>query len=64
MDVGMYKRITIANDCPFKWNANLVFFLKSGQEQLRLTFNNHFIYENLLASHIEAATNIYNLLDI
>ena len=50
MDAGMYEKIVTANGCPSKWNANPVFVPKPGQEQPRLTFNYHFIYEDLLAT--------------
>ena len=37
---------------------------KPGQVQPRLTFNYHFVYEDIPASHMEAATNMHNLLSI
>ena len=64
MDVGMYKRTVTANDCLSKWNANLVFIFKPGQKQPQLIINYHLLYENLPASHIEAAANVCNLLGI
>ena len=37
---------------------------KPGQVQPRFTFNYHFVYEDILTYHIEAATNVYILLNI
>ncbi len=37
---------------------------KPGQVQPRLTFNYHFVYEDIPASHIEAASNVHDLLSI
>ena len=42
----------------------LFWFLNSGQVQLRLTFNYHFIYKDIPASHMEAASIVHNLLSI
>ena len=64
MDAKMYEKTVTANGCPSKWNANPIFILKLGQKQLRLTFNYHFIYEDLLVSHMEAAANVHSLLGI
>lgn len=64
MDAGIYKKTIKANGCLFKWNANLVFIFKPGQVQLCLTLNYNFIYGNILASYIKAATIVHNLLSI
>ena len=64
MDVGMYERIVTANECPSKWNALPALIRKPGQVQPRLTFNYHFIYEDIPVSHMEAAINVHNLLSI
>lgn len=64
MDVRMYEKIVIANDCSSKWNANPVFIPKLGQLQSRLTFHYHFIYEYIPVSHIEVVVNVHNLLNI
>ena len=60
----MYKRTVTANECPFKWNALPVLIRKPGQVQPRLTFNYHFVYENIPASHMEVVINVHNLLSI
>ena len=60
----MYETTLTANRCPFKWNTLPVFVRKTGQAQPRLIFNYLFIYKNILASHMEVATNVHNLLTI
>ncbi len=64
MDAKMYGRTVTANGRPSKWNANPVLMHKPGQVQPHLTFNYHFIYKDIPASHIEAANNVHNLLSI
>ncbi len=64
MDARMYERTVTANGRPSKWNANLVLMYKPSQVQSRLTFNYHFIYADIPARQIEAATNVHNLLSI
>ena len=60
----MYEKTVTANGGPSKWNANLVFVPKPGQVHPRLTFYYHFIYEDILASNIKAASTIHDLLTI
>ncbi len=60
----MYKRTLTANGCPSKWIANHVLVPKPRQVQTRLTFNYHFIYEDISASHMEAASTVHDLLSI
>lgn len=64
MDAGIYERTITANGSPSRWNANPVFVPKPGQVQPRLTFNYHFIYEDIPASDIKEATIVHNLLSI
>lgn len=64
MDVEMYEILVMANGCPSTWNALPVFVHKPGQIQRHLTFNYHFIYKDIPASHMEAVTNMHNLLNI
>ena len=64
MDTRIYERTVTANGSPSKWNANLILVPKPDQVQLHLTFNYHFIYEDILASHTEAATMVHDLLNI
>ena len=52
------------NGCPSKWNVNPVLVPKPSQVQPRLIFNYHFIYEDILASYIEAASIVHDLLSI
>ena len=60
----MYEKTVTANICLSKWNALLVLVYEPGQVQPRLIFKYHFVYEDIPASHIEAATNVHNLLSI
>lgn len=64
MDARIYERIITTNGRPLKWNANPVFVRKPSQIQPRLIFNYHFIFENIPASHMEAVTTVYDLLNI
>ena len=64
IDAGIYERTITANGCPFKWNSNPVLVPKPGQVQPPLTFNYHFIYEDIPASHMEAVLTVHDLLSI
>lgn len=64
MDVTIYKKIVITNNCSSKQNINSVLVSKPGQIQLCLMFNYYFISENIPADYIEMATIVYDLLSI
>ena len=60
----MYERTVTANRGLSKQNALPDLVRKPGQVQPRLVFNYHYVYEDIPSSHIEAATNVHNLLSI
>ena len=64
MDTRMYERTVTTNSSSFRWNANLLLIFKPGQVQPCLIFNYHFIYKDIPASYIEAATIMHDLLSI
>lgn len=64
MNTEIYKKIFIINSCPFNWIASFVLVFKPRQIQLYFTFNYHFIYKDILASHIKVVANVSNLLNI
>lgn len=64
IDAGMYKKTVTANGCLSKWNALLVLLRKPYQVLPHFTFYHHFVYEDIPASLMEAATYMYNLLSI
>ena len=64
MDIGIYERIVTTNRYLSKGNALPVLVRKLGQVQPLFTFNYQFVYEDIPASHMEAATNMHNLLSI
>lgn len=60
----MYKKTVTTNSSLSRQNTNSVLVFKSGQVQLHLTFNCYFIYEDILANHIEMTIMIHDLLSI
>lgn len=64
IDAGMYERTITANGRLSQWNAAPVLVPKKDQEQPRLTFNYHYVFEDQPGSYMELANKVHEFLSV
>ncbi|KEQ83933.1 hypothetical protein M438DRAFT_335660 [Aureobasidium pullulans EXF-150] len=64
IEAGMYERTTVANRKLSNWGADAVLVKKEGKDEPRLTFNYHYVYEELPGNQMELSSRAHAFLGL